>query len=115
MNQADQPAPALRAGPTTIVIFGATGDLTKRKLIPSLYNLATYGLVSPYTAIVGVAIQNLSAEHFREQLTQSVKQFGTQKIEPVLWQKFLERIYYCPGNFDDPAAYNKLGTLMADV
>src|SRR5882762_11960882 len=108
MNAADQPTLALRAGPSTIVIFGASGDLTKRKLIPSLYNLATYGLLSPKTAIVGVARRELSSEAFTDELTDEISQFGTQKIDSALWQKFSERIYYCQGNFDDPTTYKKL-------
>ncbi len=77
--------------PSIIVIFGASGDLTKRKLLPSLYNLATYGLLSPNTAIVGVARRESSNEAFRDELTEEIKQFGTQKIDPALWEKFRER------------------------
>ena len=96
------------AEPSIVVIFGASGDLTKRKLLPSLYNLATYGLLSPNTAIVGVARRELSPEVFRDQLTEAIAQFGTQKIDSALWAKFRERIYYCQGDFDNPMTYNKL-------
>src|SRR5438874_8065659 len=106
-----QPTP--RAGdPCAIVIFGASGDLTKRKLIPSLYNLATYGLLSPNGAIVGVARKEMSHEVFGDQLTEAINQFGTQKIDPALWAKFRERIYYSPGDFDNPATYKKLSQLL---
>ncbi len=103
------------AEPSIIVIFGASGDLTKRKLLPSLYNLATYGLLSPNTAIVGVARRELSPEVFRDQLTEAIAQFGTQKIDSALWAKFRERIYYCQGDFDDPMTYNKLSQLLAEA
>jgi len=63
MNRAECLEPP-RAEPCIIVIFGASGDLTKRKLLPSLYNLATYGLLSPNTAIVGVARRELSPRCF---------------------------------------------------
>ncbi len=101
--------------PSIIVIFGASGDLTKRKLLPSLYNLATYGLLSPNTAIVGVARRESSNETFRDELTEEIKQFGTQKIDPALWEKFRERIYYCQGNFDDPTTYKRLKQLLVEV
>ncbi len=101
------------AEPSIIVIFGSSGDLTKRKLIPSLYNLAKYGLLSPDTAIVGVARRGSSTELFREQLTDAINQFGTQKIDPALWAKFRERVYYCQGDFDNPATYKQLSELLA--
>jgi len=103
------------AEPSIIVIFGASGDLTKRKLLPSLYNLATYGLLSPNTAIVGVARRELSPEVFRDQLTEAIAQFGTQRIDSALWAKFRERIYYCQGDFDNPTTYDKLSQLLAEA
>ncbi len=110
------PCPELSiAEPSIIVIFGSSGDLTKRKLIPSLYNLAKYGLLSPDTAIVGVARRESSTELFREQLTDAINQFGTQKIDPALWAKFREKIYYCQGDFDNPATYKQLSELLAEV
>ena len=112
--QAPCPEPSI-AEPSIIVIFGASGDLTKRKLIPSLYNLANYGLLSPNTAIVGVARRESSSEVFREQLTDAINQFGTQKIDPALWAKFREKIYYCQGDFDNPATYKQLSHLLAEA
>src|SRR5579859_754302 len=112
--QAPCPEPSI-AEPSIIVIFGASGDLTKRKLIPSLYNLANYGLLSPNTAIVGVARRESSSEVFREQLTDAINQFGTQKIDPALWAKFREKIYYCQGDFDSPATYKQLSHLLAEA
>ena len=107
--------PGKAAGPCAMVIFGASGDLTKRKLVPSLYNLANYGLLSPDTAIVGVARRESSAELFREQLTDAINQFGTQKVDPALWAKFREKIYYCRGDFDNPATYKQLSELLAEA
>ena len=120
MNMTEQPIqtpcpePSV-AEPSIIVIFGSSGDLTKRKLIPSLYNLAKYGLLSPDTAIVGVARRESSTELFREQLTDAINQFGTQKIDPALWAKFREKIYYCRGDFDNPATYKQLSELLAEA
>ena len=112
--QAPCPEPSI-AEPSIIVIFGASGDLTKRKLIPSLCNLANYGLLSPNTAIVGVARRESSPEVFRQKLTDAINQFGTQKIDPALWARFREKIYYCQGDFDNPATYKQLSQLLAEV
>jgi len=104
--------PPLRAGPCAIVIFGASGDLTKRKLLPSLYNLAAIGMLPEEFSIVGVARREISHEEFRAQMTQAMSEFGTQKIDPELWKKFEERMYYCQGNFDDPETYKRLKGLL---
>src|SRR5260221_10175095 len=118
MNMTEQPiqtpCPELSiAEPSIIVIFGSSGDLTKRKLIPSLYNLAKYGLLSPDTAIVGVARRESSTELFREQLTDAINQFGTQRIDPALWSKFREKIYYCQGDLTTrPPTSNSTNCLL---
>ena len=106
------PAPSLRAGPCAIVIFGASGDLTKRKLLPSLYNLAAIGILPEDFSIIGVARRELSHEEFRAQMTEAIGKFGTQKIDPRLWQEFEKRMYYCQGTFDDPATYRRLKELL---
>ena len=111
MDNGSCPAP-LRAGPCAIVIFGASGDLTKRKLLPSLYNLAAIGMLPEDFSIIGVARREISHEEFRAQMTQAMSDFGTQKIDPELWKKFEERMYYCQGNFDDPETYKRLKVLV---
>ena len=111
MPNADCPPP-LRAGPCAIVIFGASGDLTKRKLLPSLYNLAAIGMLPEEFSIIGVARREISHDEFRAQMTKAIGEFGTQKVDPKLWQKFQERMYYCQGNFDDPATYDRLKELL---
>ncbi|MBI1763048.1 MAG: glucose-6-phosphate dehydrogenase [Acidobacteria bacterium] len=98
-----QPAP-----PCVMVIFGATGDLTKRKLFPALYNLAKANLLSREFAIVGTARQELTHETFREQLSQDIKTYATAEVEPHIWEWFLNRIYYTGGDLQDPANYAKL-------
>src|SRR5580698_3364505 len=106
------PAPSLRAGPCAIVIFGASGDLTKRKLLPSLYNLAAIGILPEDFSIIGVARREISHEEFRAQMTEAIGEFGTQKIDPRLWKEFERRMYYCQGSFDDPATYRRLKELL---
>ncbi len=91
-----------------MIIFGASGDLTKRKLIPSLYNLAVANLLCQKFAIVGFAVDAMTTEVFRQQLTEDMKNFAETPIEPKLWDWFLERIYYIQGDFQDAGAFERL-------
>jgi hypothetical protein len=68
--------------PCTMVIFGASGDLTRRKLIPALYNLAKYDLLSREFAVIGVSRSPLSHEDFRGKVSEDIKQFATDKVDP---------------------------------
>src|SRR3984893_5648438 len=102
------------ADPCAIVIFGASGDLTKRKLIPSLYNLGSYHLLPAHFSIIGVARRPLSDDIFRDQLGKDLAELGTQPVDPNLWSKFRERISYCAGEFDNPATYKKLAEALSE-
>jgi glucose-6-phosphate 1-dehydrogenase len=90
------------------VIFGATGDLTKRLLIPSLYNLLANKLLPDKFAIIGVSNVKMSSEDFRKQLGDEIGQFATTKVRPELWKWFDQRISYMSGDFTDPATYQRL-------
>src|SRR6266436_436892 len=74
-----------------VVIFGASGDLTKRKLLPSLYNLASYHLLPVDFSIIGVARRDLSDEVFRDRLGQDLARFGTQPVDQNVWSQFRRR------------------------
>ena len=102
------------AEPCALVIFGASGDLTKRKLVPSLYNLASYHLLPANFSIIGVARRPLNDEVFRDQLGKDLAELGTQPVDPNLWSRFRGRISYCSGNFDDPSTYKKLAEALAE-
>ena len=101
--------------PCVMVIFGASGDLTRRKLIPALYNLASQKQLSQQFAVIGVARQPLSTEDMRTKVTEEFKQFATGKIDSDLWDWFLKRMYYVNGDFDDPATYQRLKEALAKV
>jgi glucose-6-phosphate 1-dehydrogenase len=101
--------------PCAIVIFGATGDLTKRKLLPALYNLAAAGLLPKQFAIVGVASSNQTEDAFRDQLTRDIKEFATSTIETRIWDWLLEHIYYVQGNFQDVATFERLSVKLTEV
>jgi glucose-6-phosphate 1-dehydrogenase len=98
-----QPAP-----PCIFVIFGASGDLTKRKLIPALFNLSCVGLLPEKFAIVGVAITPGDDQTFRDQMSADIKQFSTHPVDPQQWDPFVAGCYYLHGDLNDQSAYTAL-------
>ncbi len=93
----------------TMVIFGASGDLTKRKLVPALYSLARDRLLPQPFSVVGVARRDIGDEAFREQMREGVDKFARRRpVEEALWESFGRSLYYVPGTFDDPETYRKL-------
>jgi glucose-6-phosphate 1-dehydrogenase len=98
-----------------MVIFGASGDLTKRKLIPALLNLAKDNLLSKEFALVGFARNQLSSEEFRKKLSEEIGQFATMTVDPDLWHWFSRRIYYVTGDFDNAADCQTLAKTLAQV
>ena len=101
--------------PCVMVIFGASGDLTKRKLIPALYNLAKDNLLSKEFALVGFARNELSSEQFRDEIGKEIGEFATTAIDPDLWNWFSNRIYYLSGDFADPKVYQALSALLEQI
>jgi len=98
-----------------MVIFGAAGDLTKRKLIPALYNLKHHNLLSDNFAVIGVARAELNDDEFRRRLRDDINKFATDKIEPDTWKWLEERLYYLSGNFDDDQCFSRLKDLLAKL
>src|SRR5262249_14599658 len=103
------------AGPCIIVIFGAAGDLTKRKLFPALYNLAANKLLPENFGVVGLARAPKDDQSFRNDLTESMQQFATTALDPNIWQWLAERTYYLNGTFEDPNTYARLKELLAKL
>jgi len=98
----------------TMVIFGAAGDLTKRLLIPALYNLARTGLLPEKFALIGVDRLEMTDAAFRLHLDAAVRAFAADKhysqaLDELHWNELLQRISYLPGDFGDPLAYGRLG------
>ena len=114
-NDAVVSTPGRPADPCVMVIFGASGDLTKRKLIPALYNLAKDNLLSREFAVIGSARAEMTHEQFRETLSQEIRRFATSEIDPDLWQWFERRLYYVRGDVNDPASYQRLKEQLAAV
>src|SRR5688572_32799865 len=89
------------ASPCVMVIFGATGDLTKRKLFPALYNLAREKFLPPNFAIVGVGRQEMTSEEFRAQMHENLKEFAGANPDGELLGWFCGRTFYTGGDFDE--------------
>jgi len=98
-----------------MVIFGASGDLTKRKLIPALYNLAKDNLLSRQFAVIGSARRPMTHEDFRDKLTQDMQEFATGPIDPDLWEWLARRLYYLPGDGQDPNTSRQLKELLSKL
>ncbi len=91
------------------VIFGASGDLTRRKLVPALYNLAASRLLPPGMSIVGFALTETTEEQFRQSMRDAVGQFSRRKpIDEAVWGDFVSRLHYVSGRFEEPASYTRL-------
>jgi len=98
-----------RPEPGIIVIFGASGDLTRRKLAPGLYNLAREELLPENTAIVGYGRTDLSDEQFRRQLSEGVSEFSrTQPLDEDVWDELGRRMFYQQGAYDERDGHRRL-------
>src|SRR5262249_23651588 len=104
------------ADPCIMVIFGASGDLTKRLLIPALYNLACDGLLPKHFAIAGMALDSLTTEQFRANMSTDIKQFNPRPVfDARVWDAFVARLHYTPGNFNDLGAFQRLAELVGKL
>ncbi|HET8702059.1 MAG TPA: glucose-6-phosphate dehydrogenase [Nitrococcus sp.] len=106
--------PRRLADACVLVIFGASGDLTARKLIPALANLAHGKLLPDEFAVVGFARSDFTDEALRQQLTQDAAGFGVD-VEREAWQRIMQRVYYVCGEFDDAGAYRILAAKIDEA
>ncbi len=101
------------AEPCTLVIFGATGDLTARKLVPALYNLAREGQLPPQFSCVGFARREKSHEQFRAEMKDAVSKFSRVKpIDEALWAIFENQLFYHQSEFHDEEGYKRLSIFL---
>jgi glucose-6-phosphate 1-dehydrogenase len=103
------------ADPCCLVIFGASGDLTHRLLVPALYNLSVAGLLPDAFALIGVARSESSSEAFREDLAKSLPKFATRKIDDAVVKKLLSCVAYVQGDPDDASTYDKISRELARI
>jgi glucose-6-phosphate 1-dehydrogenase len=94
--------------PTTLVIFGGTGDLAKRKLLPAIYNLAHEGSLPERFNLIGSSRSDMSDEQYRELARESIREFSRRQPSEEVLGKLLERVRYVPGSFDDDSVYERL-------
>jgi glucose-6-phosphate 1-dehydrogenase len=99
----------------TMVIFGASGDLTSRKLIPALYKLHTRGRLNPETRVVGVSRSPYSDESWREQLAESTKNFLGEEFKAEEWANFAKSVHYCPGDIKSAEDFEKLASRLEEL
>jgi glucose-6-phosphate 1-dehydrogenase len=96
-----------------LVIFGATGDLTARKLLPALYNLSREGQLPPHFACVGFARRPKTHEQFSNEMLKAVNQFSRAKpVDMNLWKSFQEHLFYLQSEFDQDQGYEELSHLL---
>ncbi len=100
---------------TTVVIFGASGDLTARKLVPGLYNLKRKGRLPAGTHVVGFARRPYTSEDFRALMRTGVEQFAGGPIDEAIWKEFAQSLSYFRGNLDAPADYASLDAYLKGI
>ena len=104
-----------RADPCIFVIFGASGDLTRSKLLPAIFNLAESGHLPEEFAILGVARPQIDQAAYRKQMRDQVRQAEGQPLEADKWKRIEDRLYYISGEFNDPALFERLKTKLAEL
>lgn len=103
------------ADPCIFVIFGATGDLTARRLVPALYNLAREGQLPPHFVCVGFARKDKTHQQFRQEMFEAVQKHSrSQPIDNSVWNEFTKTLFYHSANFDDESGYDALNKAMKD-
>ncbi|MFV0414740.1 MAG: glucose-6-phosphate dehydrogenase [Chthoniobacterales bacterium] len=101
--------------PCVIVIFGASGDLTKRKLFPAIYNLRSLGLLPEKVALIGCAVSEGSDESFREKCSADIHEFATGDVDSEIWDDFAKRLYYVSGDFADENTFKNISTKIDEA
>jgi glucose-6-phosphate 1-dehydrogenase len=105
-----------RVPPCAMVIFGASGDLSKRKLLPSLYRLFFERRISPSFAVIGTSRTQLSDEQFREMMKESVSKFLEEApFDEDIWKSFAQSLFYISGDLNNPALYQDLAKKLDEV
>jgi glucose-6-phosphate 1-dehydrogenase len=103
------------AGPCVLVLFGVTGDLSRKKLMPAVYDLANRGLLPPGFSLVGFARRDWEHEDFAQVTHDAVKEHARTPFNDTVWQQLSEGIRFVPGEFADDEAFNRLAQTVADL
>ncbi|MGH3717743.1 MAG: glucose-6-phosphate dehydrogenase [Pseudonocardiaceae bacterium] len=103
------------AGPCGVIVFGVTGDLSRKKLMPAIYDLANRGLLPPGFALVGFARRDWDDENFAELVHDAVRDHSRTPFREEVWARLSEGIRFVPGSFDDDAAFDELAATVAEL
>jgi glucose-6-phosphate 1-dehydrogenase len=103
------------AGPCVLVLFGVTGDLSRKKLMPAVYDLANRGLLPPGFSLVGFARRDWEDEDFAQVTHDAVKEHARTPFNDTVWQQLAEGIRFVPGDFADDAAFDRLAETVAQL
>ena len=103
------------AGPSGLVIFGVTGDLSRKKLMPAVYDLANRGLLPPGFALVGFARRDWKDQDFEQVVHDSVKQYARTHWSEDVWKQLASGIRFVAGDFDDDSAFDNLKTVIEEL
>jgi glucose-6-phosphate 1-dehydrogenase len=101
--------------PQIMIIFGASGDLTQRKLVPAIYQMKLERKLPPELTIVGVSRSDWSHDYFREQMREGVEEFGGGIGQEEIWRDFAKGLFYCSGDIDNPESYQKLKAFLSEL
>ncbi len=101
--------------PCTLVIFGGAGDLSRRKLLPAIYNLGLDGLLPANFAVLGFSFEEMSDEEYRVFARQGIERFSRQSLDEEHWPNYQRCLYYQQGSFDDPEAYRALKARLDEI
>ncbi len=103
------------AGPCVLVMFGVTGDLARKKLMPAIYDLANRGLLPPGFSFVGFARRDWENEDFAQLTYQAVKEYARTPFRDAVWQQLSEGVRFVSGSFDDDAAFDELAATVMQL
>lgn len=103
------------AGPCSIVIFGVTGDLSRKKLLPAIYDLANRGLLPPSFGLTGFARRDWTEDYFKDFVKENVQAHCRTPFKEATWKQLADGIRFVQGTFDDPKASNDCRTLLPSL
>ena len=103
------------AGPSALVLFGVTGDLARKKLLPAIYDLANRGLLPPSFSLVGFGRRDWSDTQFTEEVRTSVEASARTEFNETVWDQLRGGFRFVSGGFDDADAYQNLGSVLEEL
>src|SRR6476661_8946897 len=103
------------AGPSGLIIFGVTGDLSRKKLMPAVYDLANRGLLPPGFGLVGFARRDWANQDFNQEVYDAVRQYARTPFRESVWRQLVDGIRFVPGDFADDDAFDHLARTIAEL